>query len=106
MIIALEIESQLEDLGLGASLIASTVESALAILNVRQIDFAILDMNLGHETSEEIAVALQANGVPFLFLTGYDELSATTGRFESVPMLTKPFMVATLRTALEGIGIS
>ena len=105
MIIALEIETQLDDLGLSQSLIASSVESALAILEVREIDYAILDMNLGHETSEEIAEALRARGTPFLFLTGYDEATALARRFGDVPVLTKPFMASALSDALRQIGI-
>lgn len=106
MIIALEIEAHLEDLGLGASLIASTVDSALAILDVRAVDFAILDMNLGAETSDDIAIALEAKGVPFMFLTGYGENTAITRRFNGAPIVAKPFSLTSLRRALEQIGIN
>lgn len=33
---------------------------------------AVIDVNLGHGPSFEVAEALQRLGVPFLFLTGYD----------------------------------
>jgi DNA-binding response OmpR family regulator len=106
MIIALEIEAHLEDLGVRHCLIASTVESGLAILEVRDIAFAILDVNLGLETSEEVAIALQVRGVPFIFLTGYGELSSIARRFAGAPVLVKPIAAASLRQALKKIDVS
>ena len=38
-----------------------------------QVDVAVLDFNLGVESSLPIADALAANGTPFIFATGYGD---------------------------------
>ena len=43
----------------------------MALIEERTIDFAVLDFNLGDETSAVIAHALIARQVPFAFATGY-----------------------------------
>ena len=69
-LIALDIESILE--GGGAQVkTANRVDQALGLIKSDgPFDAAVLDLKLERETSVTIAERLQANNVPFVFLTG------------------------------------
>lgn len=54
------------------------------------ITFAVLDINLGGESSFHVADVLLARGVPFVFATGY-EANAVPDRFAAVRRWEKPF---------------
>ena len=49
----------------------------------------MLDINLGAELIYPVADLLAGQGVPFVFVTGYDEHSVDS-RFAEVPILQKP----------------
>jgi len=66
------------------------VEQGLGLLAERELDGAVLDINLGAETCFPIAAALQERRVPFLFLTGYSDRLFIPSSFLEVPMLSKP----------------
>lgn len=91
MIIAMEAEDILRDMGCGDCHVAGSVKHALTILADQDIAFALLDIDLGTETSEEIAAALQARGTPFVFASGYGEYPNFSGRFRDVPIVAKPY---------------
>jgi CheY-like chemotaxis protein len=55
------------------------------------IDGAVLDINLGGQRCFQVAAALAERGVPFVFLTGYDERTIVPGEFAAWPVLSKPF---------------
>lgn len=52
-------------------------------------DCAVLDINLGAGPRFEMADALRAANVPFLFLTGYDA-TIIPARFAGIPRIQKP----------------
>lgn len=56
------------------------------------IDAGLLDVNLHGEASFGIADRLAARGVPYTFVTGYDSW-AIPEHYETVPRLTKPFVM-------------
>ena len=67
-----------------------TVTAAQSVLAAEsRIDAALLDINLGGTMVFDLADALEARSVPFVFATGYDEL-AIPERFSAVPRLEKP----------------
>ncbi|MBT2188732.1 hypothetical protein KK488_17400 [Sphingobium sp. H33] len=103
--IALDVEAQLEDLGAEGCVIAGTVENALLALDARDIAFAIVDVDLGAETSEEVAATLIARGLPFVFVTGYGDPVPMMASFPDVPVLIKPFKEEALRATLVQIGV-
>ena len=65
MIIAIDTEENLLALGVGEVILASSNATALAAIDGNLPDFALLDFNLGGETSEPIARTLDGRGVPF-----------------------------------------
>ncbi len=75
---------------------ALTEAQALDALAEDMPPFAILDVNLGHETSFPIAKALQGAGVPFAFGTGFGDSAAFPDRFKDAPVLQKPYSAEAL----------
>ena len=59
---------------------------------------ALLDINLGGQMVYPVADALRAQGVPFLFATGYDA-QATLPAYADVPRAEKPLALRDLNQA-------
>ncbi len=91
MIIALDAEAHLRGLGVRHVLTAADVSSALRMVDENQIGFAVLDLNLGAESSLPVAKKLQEFDIPFVFATGYGEKSELLAEFPGVPVLNKPY---------------
>src|SRR5258708_1573750 len=70
-IIALDIRQQLDDAGSEVLGPVTSVANALQLIAEPGCDVAVLNVNLGSETSEPIAQKLQASGKPFVVLSGY-----------------------------------
>jgi len=98
-IIAIDFETTILDFGVQWVRTATHVAEALAMIDERAPDFALLDVALGHETSFEVAARLDALGTPFAFVTGYRPDVALTSRFPGRPVLSKPC----LRDELEAV---
>lgn len=65
------------------------VAEALALVEREAPAFALLDVNLGEETSFPVAERLAAMGIPFALITGYDAV-AIPAAYEEAPLLQKP----------------
>ena len=89
-LVALDIVTVLEDAGAEVAGSAGTAKDALAIINNAALDAALLDANLRGDPVDEIAGALAAHNVPFLFVTGYGPESLPKA-FGGSAMLSKPF---------------
>jgi CheY-like chemotaxis protein len=100
MIIAMEAEEILRDLGYDDCHVCSSVKSALQILADNPVSFALLDMNLGNETSEAIASALLASGTPFIFASGYDDFPELAHELTTAPVVTKPYTGSDIAAAI------
>lgn len=96
MIIALDLEDMLTRMGVKHVTVASSVAQALEALSEALPPFAILDVNLGSETSFPVAEALQAAGVPFAFGTGFGDSAAFPDRFRDARVLQKPYSAESL----------
>ncbi|WP_372425999.1 response regulator [Salinarimonas chemoclinalis] len=68
---------------------------ALALIARERIDRAVLDINLRGELVFEVASALKARGVPFVFATGYGANVVPSG-LGDVPRWEKPFDATSL----------
>ena len=80
--------------------LAETVAESLRLLQDTTPDVALLDYRLArNETSEPVAAALAARGVPFVLATGMtaDQLPASMG---GGVLLVKPYLSADLSRAL------
>ena len=92
------LQDGLEQMGFRNIHTASGVSSSLKLCETERFCFAFLDVNLGSETSFGIAEALERDGVPFAFVTGYGR-SGLGGAFDQTPVLSKPVDV----NALSGV---
>ena len=102
MIVAMLFEDILAEVGATVVGPASRNARALELVAEGPVDAAILDVNLGSETTVPVAEALRARGVPFAFATGYGASGIPAG-FEGTPCLPKPFREADVIAALEGL---
>jgi len=100
ILIGLDGELILKDIGFGKTLLCHTLETAQAHADNRQIDFALLDINLGDgRTSLAFARDLHDQGIPIAFASGYNRSEDLTCDF-SAPVVVKPFSHATIRSAV------
>ena len=104
IIIALDAEDMLEKLGAAHVDIVGSVDEALRLIAVSLPSFAVLDINLGGETSFALASRLRPLGVPFCFATGYGEDAALPPEHAAVPVAKKPYSIETLAKAIAAVG--
>lgn len=80
--------------------LAASVAEALRLLEEAAPDVALLDYRLAHnETSEPVAAALAARGVPFVLATGMAAEQLPVA-MQSGVLLIKPYLSAELSKAL------
>jgi len=104
MIIALDAEDALRNLGADDVITAASSARALETITKSKFDFALLDVNLGADTSSVIADVLVASGIPFLFATGYGDGTQFLEKHPGVPVINKPYGAAQLREALARLA--
>jgi CheY-like chemotaxis protein len=80
----------LEDSGCEVVGPAGWLQRGLELAEQEPLDGAILDINLHGEMSFPIAEVLRRRGVPFIFVTGYEDRSIVPMAFRSAPRLDKP----------------
>jgi PAS domain S-box-containing protein len=88
-LVALMMNDLLEEIGHIVVGPYSSANDAMSAIEENDIDGAILDVNLVGGAVYPLANQLVANGVPFVFVTGYDAASIDE-RFKHVPVLQKP----------------
>ena len=96
-LLALELQLAFEDEGaevLGPALSLMTALETVA--HAREIDFAVLDVDIAGEEVYPIAEILLQRGVPFLFHTGHGSRSQLTQMFPGTITLVKPTLPETL----------
>ncbi len=103
LLIAMDTEDTLLGLGVNEVRLASSTRLALEELANRRPDFAVLDLNLGTETSIPVARRLQEMGVPFLFATGYGENAMLDPELKDVTVIVKPYNADDL---MRGMGLT
>lgn len=96
-LVAMVLEDALEDLGCVVVGPAFNLREAEVLVREAPVDGAILDVNLGDCTSDPIAARLQAQCVPFVVASGYDDRDPLPG---ACATLRKPYRPADVKTAL------
>jgi nitrogen-specific signal transduction histidine kinase/CheY-like chemotaxis protein len=91
-------EELLEQLGCRMTELVSSLPKALEMANRADIDFALLDVDVGGEPVYPLAQLLRARGVPFVFMSGYGGLE---GAWAGHPIIQKPFDLAQLKLEIE-----
>lgn len=105
LIIALDAEDILQRFGATITT-ASSVEAAHDRLDDTPFDVAILDINLGDQTSFGIADRLHDMGVPFFFASGYGEQANLPMEHRARTVVQKPYTTANIIRSVEtALGI-
>jgi light-regulated signal transduction histidine kinase (bacteriophytochrome) len=102
LIIALDAEDILNRFGASVAT-ASTPEAAHDTLDQDRVDFAILDINLGDQTSFGIADRLTELGIPFFFASGYGEQANLPMEHRSATVVQKPYTTHNIAKAIEDL---
>ncbi|MFN3717427.1 MAG: HWE histidine kinase domain-containing protein [Rhizobium rhizophilum] len=100
VLIAMDAEMMLADAGIDTVITASSSSDALNRLKTFTPSIAVLDINLGRDTSVPVAEELVRRGIPFVFATGYDDRSVVPDELLSVPVVRKPYDATALVRAL------
>lgn len=101
VLIALDAEDILIGLGAERVIVAGNVTEALRLINLETPDFALLDINLGQETSWPIAARLRSLGVHHVFATGYGDGIEYPVEHRSTVVITKPYTSASIAQAFS-----
>jgi DNA-binding response OmpR family regulator len=104
ILIALDTEENLRRLGVPSVDVASSVASALAAIDRREPDLAIVDFNLGSETAIPVTQELARRGVPFVLATGYAKFGENTAEIGTDTVLSKPYGHAEIEAVLNEYG--
>ena len=102
MMIMLMIEDMLTDYGCESFASAATSSQALKYLAEQPFDAAIVDINLNGIRSDEVAEALVAKKIPFIFCSG-NSVNDLPKKFRTTPFLRKPFTYENLTKMLNKI---
>jgi two-component SAPR family response regulator len=87
------------------STIVPTLERAFEALATAPVDIAVLDINLNGTSVVPLAEHLRAQGIPFVFLTGYGDEEILPPHLRDHPRFDKPVEAERLvRTMLDLIG--
>ena len=99
-IIAMDCEDMLRDLGAETVGVCATVEEALSYISNNAVDFALLDLNIGSETSLPVASLLGKKQTPVLFATGEEGEQDIDSLELKTVILQKPYTANGLQEAL------
>ncbi|OUJ04518.1 HWE histidine kinase domain-containing protein [Acetobacter cibinongensis] len=101
LLIAMDIEQALAENGVTQVQTVASVYEGVQAITQRVPDIALLDLNLGDETSADIAALLRKKQVPILFATGYGDRSMIPAGFEDVPVIRKPYVTQSVIREME-----
>ena len=82
---------------------AARIDSACDLARQADLDAAIVDIKLAGRFSFPICSILAERSIPYIFLTGFDELSVIPSALREAPLLSKPFREADMDAALENV---
>ncbi|MDU1695206.1 MAG: HWE histidine kinase domain-containing protein, partial [Bradyrhizobium sp.] len=101
LIIAMGAEVILLELGARHVETAASVNHALKAIERALPSFALLDINLGAESSLPVGYRLKELGVPFMFATGYGERAPLPAELSDAPIVQKPYTRELIEKALS-----
>ena len=101
-LVAMLIETYLEDLGCEVVGHAARLDEAMAKARTLALDAAVLDVNLAGRLSYPVAELLLARDVRVVFATGYGS-TGLPNEWRCIPILAKPFKPEQLADALRAV---
>ncbi len=104
-LVGIQLKEDIESLGYNGIGPANSIEKALTLISENNINGALLDVNLGHETSIPIADKLSNMSVPFLFITGYESVSIEHDLYKNYTLIRKPILLPDIEEAIKVLSI-
>jgi CheY-like chemotaxis protein len=101
LLIALEAEEMLTDLGARLVVSASTLRAAEEAISAHEFGFAVLDVSVGRGTSFNLAGQLRAAGLPYIFASGYGDQAILDSDHSASIVIPKPYESDHLRRAIH-----
>ena len=99
MIVALEAEDLLHQLGAAKVEIAADLIGAEKAIDRGGVDIVMLDIGIGDLNSAPLARRLSSVSIAFFFASGYDERPGLASEFTDIPIVGKPYSLTSLRMA-------
>lgn len=105
-LVAMLLETILEDMGAVPVGAISTVDEALEVVaDDPLLDAALLDVNVAGKEVFPVAEALKTKNIPFVFSTGYGE-GGLPDHWRGQPTIQKPFTEEAVKSALyKALGV-
>lgn len=100
MVIALDASDILTGNGATDVALTSRVEDALEAIQSGEITAAVLDVNLGNQTSLSVAQKLHELGIPYVLATGYGDVESILSEYPPSVVVKKPFTTESLSAEL------
>jgi len=102
-IIALDIETLVQELGHAVTGIARTHKEAVALVRQKRPGLVLADIQLADGSSglEAVAEILETIDLPVIFITAYPERLLTGDRPEPAFLITKPFQPEAVKAAIS-----
>jgi CheY-like chemotaxis protein len=100
LLIALELQSVVEQLGGAVVGPAGSVEGALQLLSDTTPNAALLDVNLRDGLVTPVAQACRDRSIPFALVTGYGRLQLEEPLLQAAPRVSKPFASRAIHNVL------
>jgi CheY-like chemotaxis protein len=97
VVVALFMEDILGEFGYAVAGVVCHLDEAMA--RERDYDLAVLDVHINGRSVFDFADKLSAEGVPFVFATGYGEAAGAPGGFDA-PVIRKPYDVTQVASAV------
>lgn len=101
-LIAMDVETMLVAAGAARVEICATLDEALARLETSRPDVAVLDVQLGSQTSEPLARRLMERAIPFAFASGFSDPGMPPDLGQA-PLVRKPYGSTELVAVLTGL---
>ena len=98
-LIRMMIAEMVEELGHRVVAEAGDIERAITLAQSKDIDLAILDINIAQREIDPVATLLIDRGIPIVFASGYGEKGLPKA-FAGRPVLQKPFLSQALAEAI------
>ena len=105
IVLAFEMEKLLKANGVARVDVHGRVEEARGAIQKNRYEVAVCDINLGEQTSFEIASELLRDKVPVIFVTGYDNRIEMPEQLKRIPLLVKPIKGQELQQTLASIRV-
>lgn len=101
LIVALETEDLLRQLGATSVEAVSSIEAAREVVARSAVGFAVLDIHVGNETSYDFAGLCARHNISFIFASGYDSSVALDETFSEIAVVRKPYQLDDVAAAVS-----